>query len=203
MKKIVLVFVAGLLLMWGATAQATTLFVDDFESGLDGWTGKNDGPHHGVILPTDPSADNYLAFSVTNSAGDIFTTSTSFASTTGTYTLAFDYMGLQGGGGGFIGYSYGYPDSHTWLAGSYYTPGYTDVVLTDDGEWHHYEITFAASDYIHIMLEDFSATSGGRPLDAFFDNVTLTTDGAAVPLPGAVWLLGSGLMGLLGLRRRR
>ena len=32
--------------------------------------------------------------------------------------------------------------------------------------------------------------------------VTSPTPGAHVPIPGAVWLLGSGLIGLIGLRRR-
>jgi hypothetical protein len=32
---------------------------------------------------------------------------------------------------------------------------------------------------------------------------TLEAVGGAVPLPGAVWLLGSGLLGLAGIGRRR
>lgn len=40
---------------------------------------------------------------------------------------------------------------------------------------------------------------------AFFEIFELPNDivGAPVPLPGAVWLLGSGLFGLLAIRRRR
>ena len=29
------------------------------------------------------------------------------------------------------------------------------------------------------------------------------TDTAAVPIPGAIWLLGSGILGLVGLRKRK
>jgi autotransporter-associated beta strand protein len=36
--------------------------------------------------------------------------------------------------------------------------------------------------------------------DGVYNNITVT--GSPVPVPGAVWLLGSGLLGLLGLRRK-
>jgi len=34
-------------------------------------------------------------------------------------------------------------------------------------------------------------------------NLSIAGNGAAVPLPAAVWLLGSGLLGLFGVARRR
>jgi len=55
----------------------------------------------------------------------------------------------------------------------------------------------AASDYDwieYIRVEGVSGFSGGE-IDAF-------ADVAAVPVPAAAWLLGSGLLGLVGLRRR-
>ena len=46
----------------------------------------------------------------------------------------------------------------------------------------------------YIRVEGVSGFSGGE-IDAF-------SDVAAVPVPGAIWLLGSGLMGLVALKRK-
>ncbi|NOU15464.1 MAG: VPLPA-CTERM sorting domain-containing protein [Methylococcaceae bacterium] len=35
------------------------------------------------------------------------------------------------------------------------------------------------------------------------DNIKIAANVSAVPVPGAVWLLGSGLAGLVGLQRRK
>ena len=39
--------------------------------------------------------------------------------------------------------------------------------------------------------------------DVYFDNVSVTADVSAVPVPAAVWLFGSGLLGLIGVARRK
>lgn len=59
-------------------------------------------------------------------------------------------------------------------------------------------------EYRHLKI-DFTKSTGFRKGELYFmadtDNmVKLYIPG--VPIPGAVWLLGSGLLGLLGLRRR-
>jgi len=59
-----------------------------------------------------------------------------------------------------------------------------------------------ASDNIAMSV----STSSGGWFDSFGSQITPTLNGATVnvvPIPGAIWLLGSGLIGLVGLNRRR
>lgn len=53
---------------------------------------------------------------------------------------------------------------------------------------------------IEIYFEDFGSYAGcwGRSGAIAVDNFSVS----AVPIPGAIWLLGSGLLGLIGIRRR-
>lgn len=51
-----------------------------------------------------------------------------------------------------------------------------------------------------IMFQATAPSTGAYP---YFAGVNLTIDVTPVPLPGAVWLLGSGLLGLAGWRRFR
>jgi hypothetical protein len=52
-------------------------------------------------------------------------------------------------------------------------------------------------------IEDQNQTKTGRSwLDHDYNDVTATT-ATATPIPGAVWLLGSGLVGLVGVRKFR
>ena len=56
-----------------------------------------------------------------------------------------------------------------------------------------------------ISLE-MVAICGGVPgcqSSFFWDNISITADIAAVPVPAAVWLFGSGLLGLIGVARRK
>ena len=39
--------------------------------------------------------------------------------------------------------------------------------------------------------------------DYFLDNVSITADVGTVPVPAATWLMGSGLLALVGVARRR
>jgi hypothetical protein len=56
--------------------------------------------------------------------------------------------------------------------------------------------TFGVDAIRYLMVEKVSGGSGtGKFIDAVGVN--------AVPVPGAVWLLGGGLLGLVGLRRRK
>jgi len=56
-------------------------------------------------------------------------------------------------------------------------------------------LSFAASGIHSIKLTQNTATIG-------FDNLSFNTV-SAVPVPGAAWLLGSGLLGMIGVARRK
>lgn len=73
--------------------------------------------------------------------------------------------------------------------------------------WTRYSYTFnMAADAGGGLSMLFKADCGASPncrLDALIDNVSITTDVSAVPVPAAVWLFGSGLLGLVGVARRK
>ncbi|HTV50582.1 MAG TPA: VPLPA-CTERM sorting domain-containing protein [Steroidobacteraceae bacterium] len=58
-------------------------------------------------------------------------------------------------------------------------------------------VTGAGSDEVPFLLGTFSITGTGSAMELVF------TAANSVPLPAAVWLLGSGLLGLVGVGRRR
>ena len=184
-----------------STSYATTIFSDDFESGLSQWTGKasTGGLHNAIIVPDYLEPDNALAFSGTNAAGDIFTSVDAFSA--GTYWLSFDYLGLSQDSGGYVGISAGLPGSHDWLWATGTVSG-ASPDLIDDGTWHSYTFQFEAGYDFHLMIEDYRGAGLGSPGDALFDNISLSTT-EPVPEPATMMLFGIGLLGLAGIGRRK
>ena len=56
---------------------------------------------------------------------------------------------------------------------------------------------------LSIRLQDFLTDDTLNNGAIYWDDVSLTATPAAVPIPAAVWLFGSGLAGLVGVARRR
>jgi len=74
-------------------------------------------------------------------------------------------------------------------------------------EWQHYEYTFnlaedAGGGASMLFKADCGANANCR-FDAYIDNLSIVTDVNAVPVPAAAWLFGSGLLGLIGIARRK
>jgi len=94
---------------------------------------------------------------------------------------------------------------------------YTDGPLVPTADWSSYSWTTTLA----TLAENPGGGLGGAPggvtlqlkascgpvegcgVDAYFDNITISTEVAAVPVPAAVWLFGSGLLGLIGVARRK
>lgn len=211
MKRILITILlaASFLIFSSSQSHAIILFEDDFD-GQDlsqKWTGKNGGSHSGVIVE-DPlnSSNHVLSFTALGAGGDIFT-SDSFDSQIDEFRLSFDYLGKYSNSGdpnnlgGFIGYSYsyGYPGTPKWLAGTDSFGGSYPDILLDTGEWQHVVISFNASGSIHLRLEDFTGIAG----DVYFDNILLENLPEPVPEPATILLVGFGLLSAAGLGRKR
>ena len=97
-------------------------------------------------------------------------------------------------------------------AGSSYTAlsfSETDLesnVSADDGtaNWNHFSLDLEDLIATYGLGEDLiltiSVDTNAGSENIFIDNVAV--EGSPVPVPAAVWLLGSGLLGLIGIRRR-
>jgi hypothetical protein len=180
-----------LILTLTGTAEAGSLFSDDFESGsLSKW----DSNAHGQIV-VDPlnSSNHSLDFTARDAGGDIF--SPLINVTPGvTYVFSFDYLGTAPDAAGFAGLYGSFGEN--WVAGA--SPYYSGTVLMpDDGTWHHYSFAFTITGGdMGVKFEDWNGNGGTSLGDAYFDNVILST-ASAVPEPSGLVLAILGILGIL------
>jgi hypothetical protein len=77
--------------------------------------------------------------------------------------------------------------------------GFVDVLVPGDDSWNGYllQIGFATrGTEVEVGgVQEWPATN------QYYDNLNLGV--AAIPVPAAVWLFGSGLLGLVGVARRK
>jgi hypothetical protein len=160
-----------------------------------------DGDWSSDVCSSDLQADHALTFAGLRAGGDML--SQLITNETGRYILSFDYLGTSNSTncGGFIGYEPG----DVWLGGT--GSGYADL-LPDTGSWERVTLSFSGPTSIRLQLEDYSG-SGGRAGDAFFDNILVTDLNGPdqiidpVPEPASLWLLASGVIGFLRLKRKK
>ena len=85
--------------------------------------------------------------------------------------------------------------------------GILAVIANPTPDWttYNYSTVADASATGGITLQ-FNSTCGADAncfADFSIDNVSIKADVSAVPVPAAVWLFGSGLVGLVGVARRK
>ncbi|MGB5717302.1 MAG: VPLPA-CTERM sorting domain-containing protein, partial [Gammaproteobacteria bacterium] len=85
-----------------------------------------------------------------------------------------------------------------FLLGSYTTPDGTNPSSFPEGV-----IEVAFSGLASYALFDFNADFGRYIIDNFEGTFGSTEDINPVPIPAAAWLFGSGLLGLVGMARRK
>ena len=205
-------FVALLLLNFIVPLSAeVVLFQDNFENGLGKWTGSSGGSTSGVIVqdPLGTSRGNALTFTSFSYTGDIFTASKISTAGYGAIHVSFDYLGMYGGSGGFVGVATGNPFiAGGWIAGVDQSAangsGFTGIGISNDGSWHNYDIDITSMlnanslNGFYLIAEDWG--DSGRSQGTYFDNIKVT---GSVPEPSSLSLMAlSGLAVALGRRRR-
>ena len=190
-------------------ASADMIVNGGFETGdFTGWTVSNavvyDGSGNqdywdaGVLNNGSAHAGNYEAYlgkAVNLTGGSLLdpgTISQSFATTKGqAYTISF-YVANDGG----VALP-GYNQNGTSLFQALWNGNITNPNLVDSPAFG-----YTLYSYTGIATGDTSTISFAFQHDTStfrLDDVSATS---AVPIPGAVWLFGSGLIGLIGLKRK-
>jgi hypothetical protein len=197
--------------LFAASAQAAIVELTTnggFETGdFTGWTQFPNGGFQG-ISSVNPSSGSFSA----NLSADFPTNSLIKNANIGIgivnpgdeITISFDMRGVTQIGGIVFAEFFSELDGGGVSAAEILGGG----PLFGSTDWVTYDFTtFAGANVDGGVTLQLGAVCGGDIgclSDVYFDNVSVTVDAApAVPVPAAVWLFGSGLLGLIGVARRK
>jgi hypothetical protein len=216
MKKLMILALALSLVMGMASLAGAAAVGVGFSENWQGYADK-DGVwgditkpwYFGRVGPPDaPVGSIYYDFNLVNDFGNKYVyveddSGIFFEINTAGYTnvsLDFDWLTRNAYGSDFVQVGY----TTTDMSG-YFTDGETNTILSGffttfnlgtSDTWQSYSMDLPDADSVWVFL----ALNDGEGNYGKFDNISV--NGSPVPIPGAVWLLGSGLVGLVGLRRK-
>lgn len=184
---------------------ANILVNSGFEDGLNGWT-----PTFGsATYISDSTIYHSGSASVLGQETSSGSLGALFQDITGDIVVGEEYVlsgwirtqDVIGGGGAGIGISYvdasGYTPANGHIVGVSLLSGTNDWTYIESAPFVIPEMPTGVT-ALHFSL-DFADASGS----AWFDDLALNGAAAVVPLPSALLLFGSGLVGLLGIKLRR
>lgn len=206
-----LVVAMALSLSAGAVQAAQIAVNGGFETGdFTGWAQYPSGGTTQTIITSNTSSGTYAAnVNIPVGAGAVNNVlkqeriGGGLLSAGQTISVSFDFRGSAADGGvlfleNFTETLVG-PPSHQDL--SVLNPN------ADSSLWTTFAYDYTlGSDVSGGYTLQFAAVCGASNncfADYYFDNISITADVNAVPVPAAVWLFGSGLLGLVGVARKK
>ena len=208
MKHVKLSAAIALTLSTGVAQAAQIEINGGFETGdFSGWAQYPSGGTTQSITTVNPSSGIYAAnVNIPTGAGAVnnvlkqerLLDGTGLLSENDVISYSFDVRGSDADGG--VLFLENFCETDNFLCGQ------NLIQISVTPNWQNIAGTFTLGAGVTAYTLQFAAVcvaANTCTADYYFDNISVTADVNAVPVPAAAWLFGSGLLGLVGVARRK
>jgi len=202
MKKILRGLILAGITVASFNVSAATIATSLIDNNGEWTTGNTSNQWLGPIAGLSPTAGSHMMHF--NSSRDHFSEPVS---------ISFDGLSIEAGTyqfiidiGSFTNFSLAIIDSiGMTVDGIFLSPSSVTGTDPSQGQWQTWVYEYTILSGIEGILGfGIDVASSGVDANIAFDNLIVNYDAVSpVPLPAAVWLFGSGLLGLIGFRSRK